>query len=60
MACPVRDGVPLSIWDQLEMSRVLLGNMMSTFDASRAIASEDSAANMAAAPREVKPRDVAW
>jgi hypothetical protein len=60
MACPVRDGVPLSIWDQLEMSRVLLGNMMSTFDASRAIASEDSAANMAVAPREVKPRDVAW
>jgi len=61
MACPVRDGAPYSLSaDQLEMSRVLLGNVMSTFDASRAIASEDSAANMAVARREVKARDAAW
>jgi hypothetical protein len=60
-AYPVRDGVPYCLSaDQLEMSRVLFRNVMSTSDASRAIASEDSAANMAVARREVKARDAAW
>jgi len=61
MARPVRDGVPYCLSaDHLEMSRVLMKNVMPTLDASRAIASEDSADNMAIARAEVNARDAAW